>query len=164
MDTLADELTTFPVLDSAGNFEKDNSAWLSTITQKLQAALLKMPDGRLIRQSLIDADEDFLPERLFYPMRFQLNDPYSGYHPFAKAARLEFKRKVKIELLPNTKAEDRVKLIEENKFMRQLPRRARMWKAFDEFLNADDLPAHREIHRVAAEPIPRVLGRRLTTA
>ena len=81
------------------------TTWLRDTIERLQAALLHMPDGRLTRQGLIDGG--FLPDSQFYPVHFGLNDPFSGYRPFAEAAKLEYTRKVKIELQPDTPAEDR---------------------------------------------------------
>jgi hypothetical protein len=70
---------------------------------------MQMPDGWLTRQALIDAGH--------------LNISYSS------AAKLEYKRVVKIELHPDTSAEERCRLIEQYKYMRRILRRARMWKA-----------------------------------
>jgi hypothetical protein len=92
---------------------------------------MQLPDGRLMRQALIDAGD--------------LNISY------AAAAKLEFKRMVKIELRPDTSADERRSLIEKYKYMRQIRRGARMWKALEEFLNGDQEIAGRLIIETVTE-------------
>ena len=145
---LQDELTAYPVREH-GDISKDKTTWLRDTIERLQAALMRMPDGRLTRQGLIDGG--FLPESQFYPVHFGLDDPFSGYRPFAQAAKLEYKRKVKIELRPDTPPEDRCRLVEQHKFLRQVVRRARMWKALDEFSNGDQEIAGRLILETVTE-------------
>jgi hypothetical protein len=159
---LQDELTAYPVREH-GVILKDKTTRLRDTIEQLQAALIQMPDGRLTRQGLIDGG--FLPESQFYPVRFGLDDPVSGYRPFAQAAKLEYMRKVEIELRPDTPPEERCRLVEQHKFMRQVLRRARMWKALDEFLNGDQEIAGRLILETvtengAATRYLRVLGKK----
>jgi len=159
---LLDELTAYPVREH-GVILRDKTTKLRDTIEQLQAALMQMPDGRLTRQGLIDGG--FLPESQFYPVLFGLDDPDSGYRPFAQAAKLEYMRKVEIELRPDTPPEDRRRLLEQHKFMRQVLRRARMWKALDEFLNGDEEIAGRLILETlteggAATRYLRVLGKK----
>jgi hypothetical protein len=72
-------------------------------------------------------------------------------NPFAHAAKLEFMRKIKIDLQPDTSSEDRVRFIEQHKFLRQIVRRARMWKTLDEFLNSDQEIAGRLLLETVSE-------------
>jgi hypothetical protein len=109
-------LTTYPVRKK-DEILKEDTKHLREISKRLQAALMQMPDGRLMRPALIDAGD--------------LNISY------AAAAKLEYKRMVKIELRPDTSADERYRLVEQYKYMRQIRRRARMWKALEDFLNGD---------------------------
>jgi hypothetical protein len=159
---LQDELTAYPVREH-GDILKDKTTWLRDTIERLQTALMQMLNGRLTRQALIDGG--FLPESKFYPALFGLDDAFSGYRPFAQAAKLEYMRKVEIDLRPDTVAEDRCRLVEEHKFMRQILRRARMWKALDEFLNDDQEIAGRLILETVTESgvatrYLRVLGKK----
>lgn len=137
-------LTTYPVRKKK-EILKEDTRQLSQLSKKLQAALMQMPDGRLRRQALIAAGE--------------LNISY------AAAAKLEYKRMVKIELRPNTSADERRRLVEQYKYMRQVRRRARMWKTLEEFLNGGQEIAGRLIletvveNEVAARYL-RVLGKK----
>jgi hypothetical protein len=140
-----DDLTTYPVRKRDQAISNEDTKQLGDISKKLQAALMQMPDGRLTRQVLIDAGH--------------LNMSYSG------AAKLEYKRMVKIELRPDTSAEERCRLIEQYKYMRQIRRRARMWKASEEFLNGHEEVAGRLILETvtengAATRYLRVLGKK----
>jgi hypothetical protein len=132
IDALSDDdLTTYPVRKQGREISNEDTKQLGRISKKLQAALMQMPDGRLTRQALIDAGD--------------LNISYST------AAKLEYKRMVKIELRPDTSAEERCRLIEEYKYMRQIRRRARMWKALEEFLNGYEQIAGRLILETVTE-------------
>jgi hypothetical protein len=126
-----DDLTTHPVRMKDQTISNEDTKQLRDISKKLQAALMLMPDGRLTQQALIDAG--------------YLNISYST------AAKLEYKRMVKIELRPDTSAEERSKLVEQYKYMRQILRRARMWKALEEFRNGDEEIAGRLILETVTE-------------
>jgi hypothetical protein len=137
-------LTTYPVRKK-DEMLKEDTKQLCELSKKLQAALMQMPDGRLMRQALIDGGD--------------LNISY------ATAAKLEYKRMVKIELRPDTSADERRGLIEQYRYMRQIRRRARMWKALEEFLNGDQEIAGRliletVIENGAATRYLRVLGKK----
>ena len=146
IDALSDDdLTTYPVRKHRQAISNEDTKQLSDISKKLRAALMQMPDGRLTRQALIDAG--------------YLNISYSG------AAKLEYRRMVKIELRPDTSAEERCRLVEQYKYMRRLLRRVRMWKALEEFLNGDQEIAGRLILETLTENgVPtrylRVLGKK----
>jgi hypothetical protein len=142
---LDDDLTTHPVRKQGKAISNEDTKQLSKISAKLQSALKQMPDGRLMRQALIDGGE--------------LNISYAG------AAKLEYKRMVKIELRPDTSVDERYKLVEQYKYMRQIRRRARMWKALEEFLNGDQEIAGRLIIETVTEAgvatrYLRVLGKK----
>jgi hypothetical protein len=137
-------LTNYPVRKKDEILREDTKK-LGEISKKLQAALVQMPDGRLMRQALIDAGDLSIS--------------------YAAAAKLEFKRMVKIELRPDTSADERRSLIEKYKYMRQIRRRARMWKALEEFLNGDQEIAGRLIIETVTEAgvatrYLRVLGKK----
>lgn len=123
-------LTTYPVRKKDES-SKEDTKQLGEISKKLQAALIQMPDGRLMRQALIDAGD--------------LNISY------AAAAKLEYKRMVKIELRPDTSADERCRLVEQYKYMRQMRRRAWMWTALEEFLNGNQEIAGRLILETVTE-------------
>jgi hypothetical protein len=132
IDGLADDdLTTYPVRKQGREISNEDTKQLREISKKLQAALMQMPDGRLTRQALIDAGD--------------LNISYSG------AAKLEYKRMEKIELRPDTSAEERRRLVEQYKYMRQILRRARMWRALEDFLNGYEQIAGRLILETVTE-------------
>ncbi|WP_143275310.1 hypothetical protein [Bradyrhizobium canariense] len=139
-----ESLTRYPVRKKEENLKEDTRQ-LGEISKKLQASLMQMPDGRLMREALIDAGD--------------VNISY------AAAAKLEFKRMVKIELRPDTGVEERRDLVEQYKYMRQVRRRARMWKTLEEFLNGHEDIAGRLIletvieNGVAARYL-RVLGKK----
>ena len=140
-----DDLTTYPVRKRGQAISNEDTKQLAEISKKLQAALMQMPDGRLTRQALIDV--------------VHLNISYSS------AANLEYKRMVKIELRPDTSAEERCRLVELYKYMRRILRRARMWKALEEFMNGDQEIAGRLILETvtengAATRYLRVLGKK----
>src|SRR6516165_11620593 len=118
-----DDLTTYPVRRQRQAISNEDTKELNDISKKLQSTLMQMPEGRLIRQALIDAGD--------------VNITYGA------AAKLEYKRMVKIELRPNTDADERRKLVEQYKYMRQIRRRHRMWKALEEFLNGQEQIAGR---------------------
>jgi hypothetical protein len=132
IDALSDDdLTTYPVRKHRQAISNEDTKQLGEISKKLRAALMQIPDGRLTRQALIDAG--------------YLNISYSG------AAKLEYRRMVKIELRPDTSAEERCRLVEQYKYMRRILRRARMWKALEEFLNGDEEIAGRLILETVTE-------------
>jgi len=128
---MVDDLTAYPVLNRDQATAHGDTKQLDEISKKLRAALMGMPDGRVTRQALVDAGD--------------LNISYSD------AAKLEYARKVKIELRPDTSPEERRGLVEQHKYMRHLLRRARMWKAFDEFINSDQEVAVRLILETVTE-------------
>jgi hypothetical protein len=140
-----DDLTTYPVRKRGQAVSNEDTRELAEISKKLQQALMQMPDGRLTRPALVDA--------------VHLNISYSS------AAKLEYKRMVKIELRPDTTAEERCKLVERYKYMRRILRRARMWKALEGFMNSDEEIAGRLILETvtdngAATRYLRVLGKK----
>src|SRR6516165_7783209 len=118
-----DDLTTYPVRRQRQAISNEDTKLLRDISKKLQSTLMQMPEGRLTRQALIDAGD--------------VNITYGA------AAKLEYKRMVKIELRPDTDADERRKLVEQYKYMRQIRRRHRMWKALEEFLNGQEQIAGR---------------------
>jgi hypothetical protein len=132
IDSLSDdELTAYPVRKKDKAVSNEDTKQLIGISKKLQAALMQMPGGRLTRQALIDAGD--------------VNISYSG------AAKLEYKRMEKIELRPDTSAEERRRLVEQYKYMRQILRRARMWRALEDFLNGYEQIAGRLILETVTE-------------
>jgi hypothetical protein len=140
-----DDLTTYPVRKQRQAISKEDTKELSDISKKLQSTLMQMPEGRLTRQALIDAGD--------------VNITYGA------AAKLEYKRMVKIELRPDTDADERRELVEQYKYMRQIRRRHRMWKALEEFLNGHEKIAGRLIIETATEGgvaarFLRVLGKK----
>ena len=126
-----DHLTTYPVRKQGQATSKEDTKELSEISKKLQSTLMQTPEGRLTRQALIDAGD--------------VNITYGA------AAKLEYKRMVKIELRPDTDADERRKLVDQYKYMRQIRRRHRMWKALEEFLNGQEQIAGRLIIETVTE-------------
>ncbi|MBR1187302.1 DEAD/DEAH box helicase family protein [Bradyrhizobium sp. AUGA SZCCT0160] len=138
-------LATHPVRQKGEAVSNEETRQLRDLSSKLQSALMQMPDGRVTRQALIDVGN--------------LNISYS------EAAKLEFKRMVKVALRPDTSAEERYRLIEQYKYMRPIRRRARMWKALEEFRNGDQEIAGRLIIETVIEAgvanrYLRVLGKK----
>jgi len=146
IDEICDQnLNAHPVRSKDKAISNVDTKQLAEISERLQSALKLMPDGRLMQQALIDGGE--------------LNISYAG------AAKLEYKRMEKIELRPDTSAVERYKLVEQYKYMRQIRRRARMWKALEEFLNDDQEIAGRLIIESVTEAgvatrYLRVLGKK----
>src|SRR6516165_1414076 len=126
-----DDLTTYPVREQRQAISNEDTKLLRDISKKLQSTLMQMPEGRLTRQALIGAGD--------------VNITYGA------AAKLEYKRMVKIELRPDTDADERRKLVEQYKYMRQIRRRHRMWKALEEFLNGQEQIAGRLIIETVTE-------------
>jgi hypothetical protein len=147
------DLDRYPVRDRHGLLVDDTER-LREITQKLQAALMKMPDGRLTRQPLAD---EYLKGLKHSPF---------GYRLFSDAGKLEYRRMPDdVDLQPDTSAEERRRLVEEHKYRRQILRRARMWKELDRFLNGEDEIAGRLILETVKEGTTetrylRVLGKK----
>jgi hypothetical protein len=158
LNGLQDALETHPVRERGNRVLVHETAWLRDVSERLQAAFLQMPDGRLTRQGLIHGG--FFPSS-YIGMQASLPDR----RPFAHASRLEYMRKVKVQLRPDTPAEKRVTLAKQHRFLRQILRRARMWDTLEEFLNSDqEIAAQLILETVTENGIParylRVLGKK----
>jgi hypothetical protein len=147
------DLDRYPVRDGLIT-SHDDTERLREVSQKLQAALMKMPDGRLTRQPLADEYLKGLKHSLF------------GYRLFSDAGKLEWMRMPDdVDLHPDTSPEERARLVEQHKYRRQIRRRAGMWKELDKFLNGEDEIAGRLILETVKEGATetrylRVLGKK----
>lgn len=137
---LLDELRAHPVRAADGQVSEDETAVLRVLVKKLQDARAMAPDGHLSRVYLTQAG--FVEGSRFKNKDDELYNPFASAaarDPFAEAAKLEYTRMVKIDLKPDTTAEERGRLVEQHKHRRQILRRARMWRTLNEFWNSNGL-------------------------
>lgn len=119
LDQLSDrDLTNHPVRKKGRDVSLEDTKELREISTKLYSALAQMPDGRLTKKAMTEGGATNIT--------------------YGQAAKLEFKRMIKVQLRPDTPAEERAKLVEQYRYMRQVRRRARMWKALEEFMNGTE--------------------------
>jgi hypothetical protein len=138
VDALDAELQTFPVRNNGHDKNSDDTAHLADLIDRLKLAvtlargeqLIDFPgnfsreDGYLTRAALLAAG--LLPGNQY--------EDGSG----AAAAKLEWRRKVEVDLTPQSSEETAKARAKEFRFLGQLGKRAAMWRAVEELLSGPD--------------------------
>jgi putative DNA primase/helicase len=123
VDGLDAELQAFPVRDNGKDRNSDGTAHLADLIRRLKSAVKASPVGEyLTKAALLGAG--LLP-------REKYEDGGSG----ATAAKLEWRRKVDVDLSPGAGEEKQKARAKEFGFLAQIPKRAAMWQAVEELLS-----------------------------
>jgi hypothetical protein len=125
VDGLDAELDSFPVRDHGEEKNGDDTAHLADLISRLQRAIKSSPTGEYLTRDAL------LAEGLLPGDKYEVG---SG----AVAAKLEWRRKVPVELSPGSTDATRQALTKEFQFLSQLPRRAAIWHAIEELLSGND--------------------------
>jgi hypothetical protein len=126
VDGLGAELQSFPVRLHDGTEDRDETAHLSDLIARLQRAVKASPVGEYLTKAALLA-AGLLP-------REKYEDGGSG----ATAAKLEWRRKVDVGLLPGAGEEMCRRQAKQFGFLAQLPKRAAIWQAVEELLSGPD--------------------------
>jgi putative DNA primase/helicase len=126
VDGLDAELQAFPVRDHGGDKNSDDTNHLADLIERLKSAVKASPAGEYLTKAALLA-AGLLP-------REKYEDGGSG----ATAAKLEWRRKVDVGLLPGAGEEICRRQAKQFGFLGQLPRRAAMWHAAEELLSGPD--------------------------
>jgi putative DNA primase/helicase len=124
-DGLDAELQAFPVRDHGGYRNSDDTHHLAELIERLKSAVKASPVGEYLTKAALLA-AGLLP-----------SDKYEGGSG-ATAAKLEWRRKVDVGLLPGAGEEMCKRQAKQFGFLGQLPKRAAMWQAVEELLSGPD--------------------------
>jgi len=122
VDGLGAELQEFPVRDYGGDKNSDDTNHLADLIERLKSAVKASPVGEYLTKAALEA-EYLLPANKY--------EAGSG----ADAAKLEWRRKVDVNLLPGAGEESYRRQAKQFGFLGQLPKRAAMWRAVEELLS-----------------------------
>jgi hypothetical protein len=125
VDGLDAELPEFPVRDPDGTKNSDDTHHLADLIERLKSAVKASPVGEYLTKAALLA-AGLLPGNKY--------EDGSG----ATAAKLEWRRKVDVGLLPGAGEETIRKQAKQFGFLGQLPKRATMWRAVEELLSGPD--------------------------
>jgi hypothetical protein len=117
------ELQAFPVRDHNGDRNSDDTNHLADLIERLKSAVKASPVGEYLTKSALLA-AGLLP-----------CEKYENGGSGATAARLEWRRKVDVGLLPGAGEEMCRRQQKQFGFLGQLPKRAAMWQAVEELLS-----------------------------
>jgi putative DNA primase/helicase len=123
VDGLDAELQAFPVRDHGKDKNSDGTAHLADLIRRLKSAVKASPVGEYLTKAALLA-AGLLP-------REKYEDGGSG----ATAAKLEWRRKVEVDLSPGAGEEMQKARAKEFGFLAQIPKRAAMWQAVEEVLS-----------------------------
>jgi putative DNA primase/helicase len=126
VDGLDAELQEFPVRDHDGKKNSDDTHHLANLIQRLKSAVKSLPAGEYLTKAALLA-AGLLP-----------CEKYENGGSGATAARLEWRRKVDVGLLPGAGEETCKRQAKQFGFLGQLPKRAAMWQAVEELLSSPD--------------------------
>jgi len=122
VDGLDVELQAFPVRDHDGDKNSDDTHHLADLIERLKSAVKASPVGEYLTKAALLA-QGLLPADKY--------ESGSG----AAAAKLEWRRKVDVVLLPGAGEETYRRQAKQFGFLAQLPKRAAMWQAVEELLS-----------------------------
>jgi hypothetical protein len=125
VDGLDTELAEFPVRDHDGKKNSDDTHHLADLIERLKSAVKASPVGEYLTKAALLA-AGLLPGNKY--------EDGSG----ATAAKLEWRRKVDVGLLPGAGEETYRRQAKQFGFLGQLPKRAAMWRAVEELLSGPD--------------------------
>jgi hypothetical protein len=125
VDGLDAELPEFPVRDHDGKKNSDDTHHLADLIERLKSAVKASPVGEYLTKAALLA-AGLLPANKY--------EDGSG----ATAAKLEWRRKVDVGLLPGAGEETYRRRAKQFGFLGQLPKRAAMWRAVEELLSGPD--------------------------
>ncbi|MGX9426275.1 MULTISPECIES: ATP-dependent DNA helicase [Bradyrhizobium] len=138
VEALDAELQTFPVRDHGHEKNGDDTAHLADLIDRLKLGV------RLARgEHLIDVppnlsrEDGYLTKGALVAAGLLPSDRYEDGSG-AAAAKLEWRRKVEVDLTPETGEEAAKARVKEYRFLGQLRKRAAMWRAVDELLSGPD--------------------------
>ena len=123
VDGLDAELQAFPVRDHNGDKNSDDTNHLADLIERLKSAVKASPVGEYLTKAALLAT-GLLP-----------CEKYENGGSGATAARLEWRRKVDVSLLPGAGVEICRRQAKQFGFLAQLPKRAAMWQAVEELLS-----------------------------
>jgi hypothetical protein len=126
VDGLDAELQAFPVRDHNGDRNSDDTHHLAELIERLKSAVKASPVGEYLTKAALLA-AGLLP-----------CEKYENGGSGATAARLEWRRKVDVGLLPGAGEEMCKRQAKQFGFLGQLPKRAAMWQAVEELLSGPD--------------------------
>ncbi len=125
VDGLDAELQAFPVRDVDGAKNADDTNHLADLIERLKSAVKASPVGEYLTKATLLAT-GLLP-----------GDKYEAGSG-ATAARLEWRRRMDVGLLPGASEETYRRQAKQFGFLGQLPKRAAMWQAVEELLSGPD--------------------------
>ncbi len=123
VDGLDAELQTFPVRDRGEQKNVDDTGHLADLIARLQLALNATPDG------------EYVTKKALLAAGLLAGDQYEDGSG-TRAAKYEWRRKVEVDVTPESSEEVRKAVAQQYRFLGQLPRRAAMWRYVEEALSA----------------------------
>jgi hypothetical protein len=138
VDALDAELEAFPVRNNGHDKNSDDTAHLADLIDRLKLAVTLARGEQVIGFPGNHSREDgYLTKAALLAAGLLPGDKYeegSG----ATAAKLEWRRKVEVDLTPQSSEETAKARVKEFRFLGQLGKRAAMWRAIDELLSGPD--------------------------
>lgn len=137
VDALDAELQTFPVRNNGHEKNGDDTARLEDLIYRLKMAVALARGEQVADAGNYSREDGYLTKAALLAAGLLPGDMYdegSG----AAAAKLEWRRKVEVDLTPQSSEETAKARIKEFRFLGQLGKRAAMWRAIDELLSGAD--------------------------
>jgi hypothetical protein len=138
VDALDAELQAFPVRNAGHDKNGDDTAHLADLIDRLKLAVALARGERLIDfPGNYSREDGYLTRAALLAAGLLAGDKHEGGSG-AAAAKLEWRRKVDVDLTPQS-SEDRAKACaKEFRFLGQLGKRAAMWRAIEELLSGSE--------------------------
>ncbi|MBR1300598.1 hypothetical protein [Bradyrhizobium sp. AUGA SZCCT0042] len=138
VDALDAELATFPVRDNGQDKNSDDTAHLADLIDRLKLAVtLARGEQVLGFDGNFSRDDGYLTKSALLAAGLLPGNAHEGGSG-AAAAKLEWRRKVDVDLTPSSSEETAKARAKEFRFLGQLGKRASMWRAVEELLSGPD--------------------------
>jgi hypothetical protein len=138
VDALDAELPTFPVRDRGLDKNIDDTAHLADLIDRLKLAVSLARGEQLIDfPGNFSRKDGYLTKAALLAAGLLPGDKYEDGSG-AAAAKLEWRRKVEVDLTPQSSEETAKARAKEYRFLGQLGKRAAMWRAIEELLSGTD--------------------------
>jgi hypothetical protein len=138
VDALDAELKSFPVRNNGHDKNGDDTAHLADLIDRLKLAVTLARGEQLIDfPSNLSREDGYLTRAALLAAGLLPGDQYEGSSG-AAAAKLEWRRKVEVDLTPESSEETAKARAKEFEFLGQLRKRAAMWRAVGELLSGSE--------------------------
>ncbi|WFU45826.1 hypothetical protein QA640_44160 (plasmid) [Bradyrhizobium sp. CB82] len=137
VDALDAELETFPVRNNGHDRNGDDTAHLADLIDRLKLGVALARGVQVTDAGNYSREDGYLTKAALLAAGLLPGDKYEGGSG-AAAAKLEWRRKVEVDLTPQSSEETAKARVKEFRFLGQLGKRAAMWRAIEELLSGPD--------------------------